>query len=333
MSVRAAWLPFVNDRRVASVRMRTYRAVHILRGEGEDVRVLQGGLPDPGEVLVLQKAYSPPHLQLAREHRAAGGAVVLDLCDNHFATSGSEPALAERSANLHAILPHVDLVSVCTNALGLVVPHPAVAAVNDALDPVHSVAATRRVAAVTRRHRRRVLWFGTAGAHNLPFGMRDLARVLPDLARAAGQTPFELVVVSDSRAAFNALERWPSLPMRYVPWRRSTFGLVASACDVAVLPVEINPITRGKTSNRVATALQHGLAVVTDPLPSYLAYETTVRMGDYGNNVTTYLGDAHLRTNDVAAGRRITQQLYAPGVIAMQWREVLDTAVRRREGF
>lgn len=329
MRLRAAWLPFVDDRRIASVRMRSYRPVDALRRQGDEVRVLRGDQPEPAEVLVLQKAYSAEHLQLAAQHRAAGGAVVLDLCDNHFATPTADPVLVERAAQLNAILEHVDVVSVCTPDLGEFVPHPQVMVVNDALDPAGPAAAVRQLSSPVRR-RSRVLWFGAAGAHGLPFGMRDLARILPALAAASDKHPFELVVMSNSRPAFRALQRPAGLTMRYVPWRRSSFTLVAGACDVAVLPVEINAVTRGKTSNRVATAFQNGLAVVTDPLPSYLAFGQCVRWGDYAENVPAYLKDRSMRDVDVALGQRLTRDLYSHEVLVGQWRAVLRRAQQHR---
>lgn len=329
MTLQGAWVPFIDDRRIASVRMRTYGPVEILRRHGERVRVLKRGPVDADEVLILQKAYSPAHMDMARRHRAAGGPVVLDLCDNHFANPGSDPELAMRSVRLHAVLQHVDLVSVCTPELAEVVPHPAVLVVNDSLDPP---AFGTHVPRLVNRVRRtpKVLWFGTAGAYDLPFGMRDLARILPALSQAAVEHPFELVVMSNSRAAFSTLGRQPDLRIRYVPWGRRAFSLVAAASDIAVIPVEINAVTRGKTSNRVATALQHGLAVVTDPLPSYLAYSECTRMNDYHLHVLEYLRSPGLRAAHVRAGQRINNRIYAPEVIAAEWRAVLVEARRLR---
>lgn len=327
MTLRAAWVPFVESRKVASVRLRTYNPVKILQAKGHDVRVLAGGLPSPDEVLVLQKAYADQHLEMARRHRQAGGAAVLDLCDNHFVTDG-DPVLAARATRLTRLLDNVDVVSVCTDQLGEAVPHPSVATVNDALDPVHPDGWSSRWAR-SLHSKQRVVWFGTAGAHDLPFGMRDLQRVLPALGRIAKERPFELLIMSNSRKAFAQLVRPPELSVRYVPWSARRFTLAAAVSDVAILPVEINDVTRGKSSNRVATALQHRLCVVTDPLPSYLAFAECVRLGDYERHVTEYLESASLRAADVATGQRIVKRLYAPEVIADEWTQVLQGASLR----
>ncbi|MFC7360039.1 hypothetical protein [Nocardioides astragali] len=332
MTLRAAWLPFVDDKRVASVRLRTHNPVDILRQDGVSARVLGRGGPTPDEVLILQKAYSQDHLAMAQQHRASGGAVVLDLCDNHFVKNDADPVLEARAARLMAILPHVDVVSVCTSELGEVVPHPETIVVNDALDVIRPRPQSR----FRRRYRDpsrvdRVLWFGTAGAHDLPFGIRDLARVLPALGRAGVEHPFDLVVMSNSRAAFSRLPVPPDLRARYVPWSAKAFARVAAVSDVAVLPVEINAVTRGKTSNRVATAFQHGMNVVTDPLPSYLDYRECVRFGGYEEHVVEYLQDKSLRADHVRTGREITERLYAPSVISRQWRDVIERAALLRD--
>lgn len=329
MSLRAAWVPFMASRKVASVRLRTFNPVAALNSRGLEARVLTRGEPSPDEVLVFQKAYSPAHLDLAVRHRSKGGVAVLDLCDNHFTEGESSPALVARSAQLRRMLEQVDLVSVCTPELGEMVPHPRVVSVIDALDPVGHVGAVGRVGQRHRR-RRRVLWFGTAGAHDLPFGIRDLGRVLPSMGKAAAATPFELVVMSNSRKAFAGLDRPVGLPARYVPWGRRSFNLMASLSDVAILPVEVNDVTRGKTSNRVATAFQHGLAVVTDPLPSYLEFRDCVRFGAYAANVVEYLTSPAMRDEHVHLGRERVGDLYSVDNVVAQWTEALTRAQQVR---
>lgn len=309
--------------------MRTLRPVRYLRSSGVDARVIGDPVPAQVDVLVLQKAYHEEHRALAIRHRSRGGSVVLDLCDNHFYNPHDDPVLKERGEQLRRTIEVVDAVSVCTPELGAIVEHPTVCTVNDALDRRLRLPTARRLSG-RLRPLPRVLWFGTAGAHGLPFGMRDLERILPELRAAALETPFELVVCSNSREAFLQLSPQPGLLMRYVPWRRATFSLLAAAVDVAVLPVEVNPVTRGKTSNRVATALGHGLAVVTDPLPSYLAYSGAVRFGDYAASVAEYLRDPALRERDVEKGSTVTESLYAPAVVAEQWRRVIEAAAARR---
>jgi hypothetical protein len=160
--------------------------------------------------------------------------------------------------------------------------------------------------------------------------MRDLERILPELGAAARLVPFELIVSSNSRAAYEKLTPQPGLVMRYVPWRRGSFPFLAASVDVAVLPVEVNEVTRSKTSNRIATALGYGLAVVTDPLPSYLAYSGALRFSDYATSVPDYLRDPASRHRDVARGRTVTQSLYAPAVVTAQWRQVIEVAASRR---
>lgn len=329
MSPSVGWLPFTNDRKVPSVRMRSLRPVRYLRGSGLDARVVSAPVPDSVDVLVLQKAYQQEHRTLATRHRARGGSVVLDLCDNHFYNPDDDPVLAQRAEQLRRTLEVVDAVSVCTPELAEIVQHPTVLTVNDALDPQPRLPAARWLSKRSRRLPR-VLWFGTAGAHGLPFGMCDLARILPELGAAAREESFELVVSSNSRTAFDALVPEPGLRMRYFPWRRATFPLLAATADVTVLPVEVNPVTRGKTSNRVATAIRLGLAVVTDPLPSYLAYAGAVAFGDFRPSVLAYLRDPGLRRADVSRGVEITESLYAPEVVTSQWRRVVETAAARR---
>ncbi len=329
MTLTAGWLPFVDDHRVASVRMRSLRPVEYLRKCGVDARLVDAAAPGDVDVLVLQKAYGDAARAAAHRQHARGGAVVLDLCDNHLYNPSGDPALSARADQLRRTIEVADVVSVCTPTLGAEFEHPRIISVNDALDPPPAIAARRALARLRRAQR--VLWFGTAGAHNLPFGLRDLRRIMPELAAAAAVVPFELLVVSNSREQYRDVRMSaPRLRMRYLPWRRATFSLAAAVSDVAVLPVEVNPFTRGKTSNRVATALMAGLAVVTDRLPSYLEYEGCVQFDSPAQGVVGYLRDADLRARHVSAGRERTAEIYAPAVITQQWRRVLELAIEER---
>jgi len=176
----AGWLPFVDDPRVASVRMRSLRPVEYLRRSGVDARVVNASEPTGHDVLVLQKAYGEDARTIAKRQRERGGAVVLDLCDNHLYNPAGDPVLAARAEQLRRTIDVVDVVSVCSPTLGEAVDHPRIVSINDALDPAPDTRALRRgLARVLRTPR--VVWFGTAGAHNLPFGMRDLVGILPDL--------------------------------------------------------------------------------------------------------------------------------------------------------
>lgn len=326
--IGAAWIPFSRDRRVASVRMRSLYPVSLLSRGGTPSRLARvGDRLSPQEVLVLQKAYTTEYRAMAKAHRTRGGAVILDLCDNHLATPGNDPRLLWRASEVEAILPHVDVVTTCTPELAELIPHDRCVVVNDVLDPVRLP--NRWASRVRTRTRKRLLWFGTAGSLNLPFGIQDLERALPEIEQALDSS-VELVVMSNSRNAFQNLRRPAGLRMRYLPWRLSTFSMLAAICDVAILPVEINPVTVGKSANRVATAIAHGLAVITDPLPSYLPYRECVEMGAYSVGLQKYFGQPDKRVSDVEAGRLINEQLFAPKVVTREWRDALAKAVAVR---
>jgi len=121
--------------------------------------------------------------------------------------------------------------------------------------------------------------------------------------------------MSNSLKQFRRLRAPAPLMVRYLPWRRATFAAVAAASDVSVLPVEVNPFTRGKTSNRVATALGAGMTVVTDRLPSYLDYDGCVLFDAPGAGVLAYLRDPELRARHIAAGQSCNGEIYDPGVV------------------
>ena len=202
--------------------------------------------------------------------------------------------------------------------------------VDDALEipaPVTGVA-TRLATSVAAR-RRQILWFGAAGSYDLPFGMRDLGRALrdhPDVLPCNSR----LVVCSNARDVFEREVAATGVVASYRTWRRRTFSFVARRADVALLPISVNPYTVGKTSNRIATALLHGLPVVTDRLPSYAPFDPYVIYGTYREGLEAYLADRELARMHVAGGSVVARELYAPERITWQWRRAIIDALGTR---
>lgn len=310
------------------MRLRSLRPVQYLRRLGINARLLEGSdrLPD---VVVFQKAYEEHHLRKAGELRHLGVRVVLDLCDNHFYNPAGLPHLTRRAHRLTQMIAAADLVTVSTPSLGELVDHPNVYVVRDALElPDRQDLAAVRLGCLTRNAQTpRVLWFGTAGAHDLPFGMRDLGLVGPDLGRLALRRA-RLLVASNSRSSFQTLSQTLPLKTSYFRWRRTVFPLLAGASDVAMLPVQVNPFTRPKTSNRVATALALGLPVVTDRLPSYEEdFGDCVLFGAHVTNTIRYLDDPELRQRHLNIGQLRVGEKYDPVRVGAQWADALRRAV------
>ncbi len=73
-------------------------------------------------------------------------------------------------------------------------------------------------------------------------------------------------------------------------------------------------------------ALQSGLAVVADLIPSYAEFAPHIRFGDWEENLALYLSDGRRRMSDVSAGQRFIRDRFPPDHLVRQWTDVLTTA-------
>lgn len=275
---------------------------------------------------MFQKAYEDRHVELARRLRADGRRTLLDLCDNHLFAPEGEPGLADRAERVRQMLDAVDGVATSTPELADRVGRDAIV-VDDALDPVppHPWSHLRRY-----RKSLRLVWFGNAGSIVPAFGIVDLAGIVPDLvdARASG-IDFHLLVVSNDRAAYERAVLDANFPHRFLQWRRGVAPLAVTTADVALLPIRANPFTICKTANRVVTALRSGLAVVADPIPSYLEFRPYVRFADWRTSLDAY-ADPTVRRGDVESGAAYAERRFGDGEIAAQWEAAITGVLSRQ---
>lgn len=321
---RIGWLPGTADPKVASYRLRTLRPIEYLRRRGWQVQEW-----DPTvdfDVVVFQKAYSPEQVDTARALRRRGTRLVLDACDNHLYNPTRAPDLAARAARLREMIDRAHVVTTATPALRDELGVTTALVVGDAMD------VRLRAAAAPSSWRRdtgraRLLWFGSAVSPGQHSPMADLARLVPVLDAVNSTHRLRLVIVSNSRTAAAPVRHAAQFPVTYLPWSARTFPHIADSCQLSLLPVTLNSFTRCKTSNRLATSLLSGLAVVADPVPSYEDFRPHVLFGNWDLSIRTYLESPSLRATHVDAGRRAVQRAYAEERVASQWETALTRAL------
>jgi hypothetical protein len=303
--------------------LRSHRPIQYLKRQGWDVRIEAPGR-NP-HVAVFQKAYSEEDLAEAKRLKAGGVRLVADFCDNHLWVPRWTPALRARADRMRELAEIADVCAVSTPELAAALSRPSMV-VRDAL-PLPS---SQTTGLSNHWHARahgplRLLWFGTAGGGGQTGGIRDLAPLLPVLRELRCRLPVSLTVISNSRSEYrqHVAEHAPG---RYLPWSVGAFTAVALACDVAVIPVSLDPFTRCKTSNRPATALLSGLACVADPVPSYLDLREGIRFGSWMESLLAY-ASADVRMAEVRAGQAAVRAFYDPAVVTGQWATVLQTAL------
>lgn len=322
-----AWKPKFRDPRVASVRYRCLIPLEALRARGLPVALYEERDRSRYTGVVFSKLYGPDDQALARDLRAAGGAVILDLCDNHFYNPFDVPAYRSARTNLLRMIALADLVVCSTAALAEVVRHEAgLEQLPEVVgDPVECATAdVQDTAVASKRGLAQFVWFGIHGVPNAPCGMLDLLNIDELLTETAQRWAFEVIVVSNDRSKYEAHIRPRPWPSKYVEWDHSSFPRLLARATAVLLPITRNPFTLCKSNNRLATALLAGVPVIADSIPSYEEFAPFAYLDDWRRGLETVLSAPAEARARAMAGRRYVSERWSVPAIADQWVRVLE---------
>ncbi|MDF2493967.1 hypothetical protein [Sphingomonas sp.] len=338
-AARFGWHADSYDTSLASIRYRLLMPLAALRGEGVPIEQFDSARdPASYDAVIFSKSHSAGAVAAAQALRAAGRAVVLDLCDNliaaHAARHVSDARLARFRAMLDAATHLTFSTAMLAEQIGAAVPSATInrRVIPDALDmpdslpPPTTPGGLRQMAALDRflaKHPAALhaIWFGKSlGSVS---GYAHLHAVADRLA--AQPFPITLTVVSNAPVRW-WLGRWRwRLPVHYVGWRQETATAVLQRHRVAVLPVASNDYTVGKTINRPATALLAGLGVVADAIPSYEELRPFVALDDWDGGLARYHHHWPAEQPRLAAAREHLAVRYSAQAVAREWQAMLDT--------
>lgn len=336
------WRPTSRDPRVASVRIRCLNPLGELRRQGYPIELYQPARRRSYAAVIFSKVYDEATQAEAEKLRAAGAWVVLDLCDNRF-HDASETEVARKATNrLRRMLGLADEIVASTEAMAEVLREETggqtpVTVIGDAIEtsiegvptaPWDRWLARRRLRALGGRlaggSASRLVWFGSHGGPSGEHGMGDLETLRPLLESLHGERPLSLTVISNSADKFDRLIRPWRLLTHYLEWSPVTFLPALRLHEIAVIPIRVNPFTRCKTNNRLATALASGLAVVASSIPSYVPFASACTLDDWSGGLRQYIFDPESRRRAVVAGQAALQREWTLPVIADQWRRYFD---------
>jgi len=169
------------------------------------------------------------------------------------------------------------------------------------------------------------VWFGKSQGRLS--GIAHLGSAVEALQRFSARHPATLTVISNARWRYWREAVGWRLPSFYIPWSLATSGRALSLHRVAVLPVERNGYTAGKSINRAATAIMAGLGVVADPLPSYEELAPFVPLGDWQAGLARHLEVPPAADPDLGAARDYLERRYGAAAVADLWTRLLADAL------
>lgn len=325
---------------LASVRYRLLAPLCALQAQGFQIEKFDGARPAGSyRALLFCKSESPEAVAIARAARDAGTALIYDICDNVFAACEAgrfSDARLDRVRTLLSLATHVTF-STQTLADQFAEHMPNLPAgrsvIADALDTAPPPTSAPRWGPRRDLARLRHFLKGHEGAlHCVWFG-KSLGRLsgyvhvdaaVAELERFARSHRVTLTIISNSRTGFiMAAHKW-RVPTHYMPWDLATFGDALALHRVALIPLENNQYTAGKTLNRPATALLAGLGVIADPIASYEELRPFCTFGDWQSGLARYARWDDSADAMVAAGQGWLADRYSPEAVARQWAELIE---------
>jgi glycosyltransferase involved in cell wall biosynthesis len=335
---------------VASVRIRCLNPLAELRARGYPVEQFDRHRAERYAAVVYSKVYDDASYEEALWLKSLGIRLAFDLCDNHFFDVRGDGAAEPRRRRLVKMMEVADQLVTSTDALANVMRTEVgdgrpLTVIGDGVETtivaprasawrrgLRFLALRRMLTALARERatgRTPLVWFGSHGSPTATSGMGDLRTIRPVLEAVDTRHPTSLTVISHSWRAYRRTLRGWRIPTRYLSWQPETFLEALSAHAIAVIPIRLDPFAMCKTNNRLATALQAGVAVVADAIPSYEPFRNASYLNDWTAGLDTYLSNPAPRARHVAEGRRIIARDWTAAHVADQWRDFFDVLRRR----
>lgn len=329
---RIAWHAKSFDPRMASVRLRLLEPMAYLKAQGLPIEAYDKARgPEGYSAILFSKSFSLEAVAIAERARDAGRAVLFDICDNLFAGKARHDR-EERIARARRMMCLATQIvfSTATLAEQMLAQMPEAAGkarvIPDALEiaPLHPTSTTglKEVATLQRflaRHEGALhcVWFGKSQGQLAGFAHIDAAAA--ELRRFAALRPVTLTIISNARWRYwLAAPRW-GVRSHYMQWRLDSFGAALAAHDVAIIPIERNGYTLGKTINRPATAVVAGLGVIADAIPSYEELRPYIVLDDWRDGLNRYAFEREAEDALLAEARAHLEARYSREAVGRQW--------------
>jgi len=168
----------------------------------------------------------------------------------------------------------------------------------------------------------RILWFGNHGGPHGRFGILDLLEIREDLEQIAREFSVELVVLSNNMEKYRNYILPFAIPSCYVKWSMEAMEQQLRRADVVVVPNTLDRFSVCKSSNRVVTALSHGIPVVANSTPALMPLSDCIELDDFRSGLYRYLTDREYARCHVERGQKRIVELYGESVIGEKWLEI-----------
>lgn len=270
--------------------------------------------------IVFSKSFTPVNEFIAREAKARGIRIIVDLCDNHFV---SEPELR---SHLIKMCELADVIVCSTPAMAEALMEHTGRAGTIISDPYEG---EHQNPVFTPKKSCELCWFGHT--INVPSLLNQLVS-LEELATEGklGKNPILRIVtgvipeLEEAIGRYNkSLTKWK---LELIPWSLKATWDAFFNSDIVLVTTEGSAGFRAvKSPNRVIEPLWAGKMVVANPLPAYLEFsDSAILCEDLKAGIQKVLDlspdEIHRR---ITLGQDLIARKYSPQVIGALWHQVL----------
>lgn len=328
------WYATSFDPSKASIRLRLLQPMRYLQEKGINTELYK---PKKGvaayEAIIFSKSLQSRTISIAKAAKEAGTFVIFDICDNIFEAKDS-PTKRRKVARLSEMLSLADAVTFATAGLQeqIVRRVSAIGArqfvIPDMLEDLEgahfpvSLAQRFFMRRLARFHAAnagalRCVWFGNCQGKKS--GLAHIQGAVHELEIFSRAHDVALTIIGDERTRYwEAARKW-RVPHFYLPWALGTFWPAMKMHDVAIVPVERNDYTIGKTINRPATALRAGLGVIADSIPAYEELRPFIVLDDWQEGLHRYRLEHPRDEKGCEAARHHIATTYGSAAVGDHW--------------
>ena len=327
------------DLHVASARMRAYRVLQFFKQNKikPALEVYNEKNRANYNLVIFYKMFGKKNDILAQNLKKEGKKICLDLCDNYFYNPKNLESYNQHQQEFRKMAAIADVITLSSKSLRKIIlenipeSRNKLTIIEDSFeDQIQINDESKKFAPLlgllkykfTTAKMIRLIWFGNASSKNVECGMSALLKI-KDLIESYGKKyPICLTVISNDKQLYRKMIATWDVKTFYFKWKAATFISILKYQDAAVIPINKNPFTICKTSNRVIQSLHCGVDVIADSIPSYEEFSNYCFLDNWENGLKAVIKskkDKAQKIKRIKAAKEIILSKYSIEIIAKKW--------------
>ncbi len=318
--IKISWVLKKNNYRVASERIRFFNLIPYFKNSPyvHVEKYSRAKFFKKYDLIVFLKKYDQTALNIARKNPKS--IIILDLCDFDFYDNISN------SNKIVEFLKYTSYITCTTPKLKesiikkLNFPREKIKIIQDSFDEFNTcIFYKNKISDLMNSYFERIsaksfnkkfneklklVWFGNSSGSYKKSGLYSLNKSIDILNNFNDLSPITLTIITDKFIDINFNNKL-SFPVNYVKWNPLSFYKIIGDYDIAFLPIAKNPFNNVKSHNRITTALNNGLYVITDSIESYRQFDDHLILDNHLDSFKNFLSSNYLSISNKKYSRSL----------------------------